>query len=49
MFNVDADGRATHRVPAAEGDAPVKVFAVTLEPEQGVPAPTGPIVLASTN
>jgi len=26
----------------------VDVFAVTLEPAAGVPAPTGPIVLAST-
>jgi len=26
---------------------PVKVFAVTLEPAGGVPAPTGPMVLAS--
>jgi anti-sigma-K factor RskA len=28
-------------------DGPVKVFAVTLEPAGGVPAPTGPMVLAS--
>jgi anti-sigma-K factor RskA len=44
LFNVDQDGRAVHRVPA---ESDVKVFAVTLEPEGGVPAPTGPIVLAS--
>src|SRR6266850_2879682 len=29
------------------GGEPAKGFAVTLEPAQGVPAPTGPIVLAS--
>jgi Anti-sigma-K factor rskA, C-terminal len=44
-FQVDAAGRATHRVEPA-GSPPAK-FAVTLEPEAGVPAPTGPIVLAS--
>jgi anti-sigma-K factor RskA len=44
-FQVDAAGRATHHVePPA---APPAKFAVTLEPEAGVPAPTGPIVLAS--
>lgn len=44
-FQVDASGRATHRLePAA---APAAKFAVTLEPEPGVTAPTGPIVLAS--
>jgi len=30
-----------------QGGKPVKVFAVTIEPEAGVPAPTGPMVLAS--
>ena len=45
-FDVDPAGRAAHAVaPAADG--PVKVFAVTLEPAGGVPAPTGPMVLAS--
>jgi len=44
LFAVDQEGRALHRVPPEPG---VKVFAVTLEPEGGVPAPTGPIVLAS--
>src|SRR5437773_4238062 len=47
VFRVDAEGRATHRVEPVEGGKPVKVFAVTLEPEGGVPAPTGPMVLAS--
>lgn len=45
LFHVDARGRATHRVDAT-GRA-VDVFAVTLEPEAGVAAPTGPMVLAS--
>jgi anti-sigma-K factor RskA len=47
VFGVDAAGRATHRVEPVEQGKPVKVFAVTLEPEHGVPAPTGPMVLAS--
>ena len=45
VFTVDASGRATH--PVAPTRAPVDVFAVTLEPAGGVPAPTGPVVLAS--
>lgn len=45
VFQVDASGRGTHRVEASTG-SPAK-FAITLEPEAGVPAPTGPIVLAS--
>jgi anti-sigma-K factor RskA len=44
-FQVDASGRATHRMEPAAG--PAAKFAVTLEPEPGVAAPTGPIVLAS--
>ena len=44
-FQVDAAGRATHRVEPAGG--PASKFAVTLEPEPGVTAPTGPVVLAS--
>lgn len=43
----DAFGRATLAVPAAPPGPPVQVFAVTLEPEGGVDAPTGPMVLAS--
>lgn len=46
-FDVDVAGRAIHRLPASEGTQPVKVFAITLEPAGGVPAPTGPVVLAS--
>ena len=45
LFTVDASGRATH--PVVPTRAPVDVFAVTLEPAGGAPAPTGPIVLAS--
>jgi anti-sigma-K factor RskA len=45
-FDVDTAGRASRPVAPAD-DGPVKVFAVTLEPAGGVPAPTGPMVLAS--
>ncbi|MBM3218043.1 MAG: anti-sigma factor [Candidatus Rokubacteria bacterium] len=45
-FDVDTAGRASRPVMPPD-DGPVKVFAVTLEPAGGVPAPTGPMVLAS--
>jgi hypothetical protein len=45
VFRVDASGQASQ--PVASARAPVEVFAVTVELEAGVPAPTGPIVLAS--
>jgi anti-sigma-K factor RskA len=45
-FDVDPAGGAARPVAPAD-DGPVKVFAVTLEPAGGVPAPTGPMVLAS--
>ena len=45
LFATDASGKASHAVAAA---GRVDVFAVTLEPAAGVPAPTGPIVLASS-
>jgi anti-sigma-K factor RskA len=45
QFQVDARGRAAHRVDAT--GRTVDAFAVTLEPEAGAPAPTGPIVLTS--
>lgn len=45
VFRVDASGHTIHRVEPPPGPAPK--FAVTLEPESGVPAPTGPVVLAS--
>jgi anti-sigma-K factor RskA len=44
VFATDASGKGSHPVPPA---GKVDVFAVTLEPAGGVPAPTGPIVLAS--
>ena len=47
MFQVDASGRGAHRIAPLTDGTQVKVFAVTLEPEGGVPAPTGPMVLAS--
>jgi hypothetical protein len=47
VFRVDTEGRATHRVEPVAGGRPLKGFAVTLEPERGVRAPTGPMVLAS--
>jgi len=46
IFATDADGRGRHdaiTVPAVAGPATI---AVTIEPAQGVPQPTGPIVLA---
>jgi anti-sigma-K factor RskA len=46
MLALDAAGQAAQPI-AATPDGRVDVFAVTLEPEGGVPAPTGPIVLAS--
>ena len=46
VFQVDPQGRAVFRLPAGLDFADVKTFAVTLEPEAGVPAPTGPMVLA---
>jgi len=45
LFEVDASGKGSARIEPTGGG--VDVFAVTLEPERGVPAPTGPIVLAS--
>lgn len=47
VFRVDAAGRGSLRVAPVEGGRPVRIFAVTLEPETGVSAPTGPMVLAS--
>ena len=46
LFGVDAAGGGAHRVPREMAGA-AQVFAVTLEPEGGTPAPTGPMVLAS--
>ncbi len=49
VLAVDAAGNGSHRVAPVAAGTPVKVFTVTLEPAGGVPAPTGPIVLASTD
>jgi Anti-sigma-K factor rskA len=46
VFQVDASGNAVHRLPAIAEVQWAKTFAVTLEPVGGVPAPTGPMVLA---
>jgi anti-sigma-K factor RskA len=46
VFEVGADGAATVRVPPLAGVDKVDVFAVTLEPAGGVPAPTGQMYLA---
>jgi hypothetical protein len=48
VFQVDAKGNAVHRLPKVAEVEGVKTFAVTLEPAGGVPAPTGPMVLAGT-
>lgn len=45
LFTVDASGSATLRINPT--GARVEGFAVTLEPAGGMPAPTGPIVLAA--
>ena len=46
VFTVDASGQASHKLEASR-DVPIKAFAVTVEPQGGVSAPTGPVVLAS--
>jgi anti-sigma-K factor RskA len=46
VFQVGADGKAMFKLPDVADTAEVKTFAVTLEPAQGTPAPTGPMVLA---
>jgi anti-sigma-K factor RskA len=46
VFQVDASGNAVHRLPLVAEVSRAKTFAVTLEPAAGVPAPTGPMVLA---
>jgi len=45
-FQTDDMGQALVRLPALAPAARVKAFAVSLEDEWGVPAPTGPIVLS---
>lgn len=46
VFQVAGDGRTVATLPWVEETPRVKTFAVTLEPALGVPAPTGPMVLA---
>ena len=46
LLEVDARGAGSLRVPPLPGVGTVDVFAVTLEPGGGVPAPTGPMYLA---
>jgi anti-sigma-K factor RskA len=46
VFQVAADGSAVFRLPDVAETARVKTFAVTLEPQAGTKAPTGPMVLA---
>ena len=46
VFGVGADGTASVGVPPLPGVDKVDVFAVTLEPAGGVPAPTGQMYLA---
>jgi len=48
LFTVDAEGRSSLHVAPLEGVATIDVFAVTLEPAGGVPAPTGAMYLASS-
>ncbi len=44
LFRADAAGRGTLSVAPPKDFERVKAFAVTIEPEAGVPKPTGPVV-----
>lgn len=46
VFQAATDGSAVFRLPDVADTARVKTFAVTLEPQSGTKAPTGPMVLA---
>jgi len=46
VFSVEAGGTGSLRVPALPGVGKVDVFAVTLEPSGGLPAPSGKMYLA---
>jgi anti-sigma-K factor RskA len=46
VFRVDETGSAVHPLPRLDDVARARTFAVTLEPEAGTAAPTGPMVLA---
>ena len=45
VFDADASGRAIFESPDLSAAGLAENFAVTIEPQGGVPAPTGPIVL----
>jgi len=45
LFRADTSGRGTLTVAPPKDFGRVQVFAVTIEPEAGVPKPTGPIAL----
>jgi len=45
VFNTDAHGNGQVILPSLPQGLTAKTFAVTIEPEGGVPAPTGPMVL----
>ena len=47
VFGVDAEGKGSLRVAPLAGARRVNRFAVTLEPAQGVPVPTGQTYLAT--
>src|SRR5205814_116823 len=47
LFTVDAEGKGSLAVAPLSGVATVEVFAVTLEPAEGVQSPTGAMYLAS--
>jgi anti-sigma-K factor RskA len=47
LVPVHASGTGSRHVEPMPGGESVKVFAVTIEPAGGVPAPTGPMILAS--
>jgi len=47
LFTVDAEGKGSLAVAPLPGVATVDVFAVTLEPAEGVQSPTGAMYLAS--
>jgi anti-sigma-K factor RskA len=48
VFQVEAEGRAVFRLSDVAETSRARTFAVTLEPAAGVPAPTGPMVVAGS-
>jgi len=47
LVAIQPSGTGSQRIAPVAGGTPVKVFAMTLEPAEGSPDPTGPMVLAS--